>query len=245
MNVEVFADARAVANAAVEGLVEAAARAIDTAGRFLVALPGGSTPRAMCAQLAAPGYADRVEWESVHVFWGDERCVPPSDPASNFAMANEMLLDHVGVRPGHIHRIHGEDDPERAAGDYERLLRRAFSTPEGPPALEAGSRFDLVVLGMGDDGHTASLFPGTPAVREIQRWVIPAEAPVSPRRRVSLTPPLINAAAEKLFLVTGASKADALARVLRGPNDPDTLPAQTIEDARWLVDASAASMLES
>jgi 6-phosphogluconolactonase len=243
--VEVFADPIAVTSAAVEVVVQAAARAIDAAGRFLVALAGGSTPRALYGKLAAPGYADRIEWEAVHVFWGDERCVPPHDPSSNYAMATETLLDHVAVKSGHIHRIRGEDDAETAAGDYERLLRRAFSTPQGPPGLDSGSRFDLVLLGMGEDGHTASLFPATPAVRETHRWVAPVEAPVSPRRRVSLMSPVINAAAEKLFLVTGEAKAATLVRVLRGPNEPDTLPAQAIEDARWFVDAAAASMLET
>jgi 6-phosphogluconolactonase len=244
MSVDVLADPRAVTNAAVEVMVEAAARAIDAAGRFLIALSGGSTPRSLLGQLAAPGYADRIEWEAVHVFWGDERCVPPADPSSNYAMAKEMLLDHVEVKPGHVHRIRGEDDPETAAGDYERLLRRAFITPQGPPGGLTGSRFDLVLLGIGDDGHTASLFPGTPAVRETERWVVPVEAPMAPRRRVSLTSPVINAAAEKLFLVTGEPKAAALARVLQGPTDPDASPAQTIEGARWLVDAAAASMLD-
>ena len=232
-------------NAAVEAVVEAAASAIDAAGRFLVALSGGSTPRAVFRQLAAPGFSDRIEWEAVHVFWGDERCVTPSDPSSNYAMAKEMLLDHVGVKPGHVHRIRGEDEPEAAAGAYERLLRRSFITPEGPPGHETGLRFDLVLLGMGQDGHTASLFPGTSAVGETQRWAVPVESPEVPRRRVSLTPPVINAAAEKLFLVTGEAKAPALAGVLRGPHDPETLPAQTIEDARWFIDEAAASMLGS
>jgi 6-phosphogluconolactonase len=242
--VEVFADPRAVTNAAVEAVVEASVRAIDAAGRFLVVLSGGSTPRAVFQQLAAPGYADRIEWEAVHVFWGDERCVAPTDPSSNYAMAKEILLDHVAVKPGHIHRIRGEDDPESAAGAYERLLRRAFSTPEGSPGHETGSRFDLVLLGMGEDGHTASLFPHTTAVGETHRWAMPVDSPAPPCRRISLTPPVINAAAQRLFLVTGEAKAPALARVLHGPPDPDTLPAQTIADARWLVDVDAASLSE-
>jgi 6-phosphogluconolactonase len=244
MTMEVFSDARAVTAAAVEVVVEAAARAIDAAGRFLIALSGGSTPRDVFQQLAAPGFADRVEWEAVHVFWGDERCVAPTDPSSNYAMAREILLDRVGVKPGHVHRIRGEDNPEAAAGAYERLLRRSFSTPEGPPGHDTGSRFDLVLLGMGPDGHTASLFPHTSAVGETQRWVVPVESPVPPSRRVSLTPPVINAAAQRLFLVTGEGKAAAVAGVLQGPRDPDTLPAQVVEDARWLIDEAAASMLK-
>jgi 6-phosphogluconolactonase len=241
---EIFADPRAATQAAVEVMVEAAGRAIDVADRFLVALSGGSTPRALYGQLAVPGFADRIDWEAVHVFWGDERCVPPNEPSSNYATAKETLLDHVDVKPGHVHRIRGEDDPETAAGDYERLLRRAFSTPEGPPGSGSGSRFDLILLGMGEDGHTASLFPGTAAVGEAQRWVVPVEASIAPRRRVSLTLPLINASAEKVFVVTGESKSPALAAVLQGPHQPDVLPAQGVEGARWLVDEAAASRLD-
>lgn len=241
---EVFTDPRATTQAAVEVVAEAAARAIDVAGRFLLALSGGSTPRALYGQLAVPDLFDRIDWEAVHIFWGDERCVPPSDPSSNYAMAKEALLDHVEVKLGHIHRIRGEDDPEMAAGDYERLLRRAFSTPEGPPGGGPGSRFDLVLLGLGEDGHTASLFPGTAAVGEAQRWAVPVEAPIAPRRRVSLTLPLINVAAAKVFVVTGESKSAALAAVLQGPHDPDVLPAQGVEGARWLVDEAAAARLD-
>jgi 6-phosphogluconolactonase len=241
MSVEVLADPRAVAEAAAERFVDAASRAIDVAGRFLVALSGGSTPRPFFHQLGSPAYLDRVDWEMVHVFWADERCVPPSEPESNYAAAKESLLDQVDVKPGHVHRIRGEDDPETAALEYERLLRRAFTTSEGPPRDEAGARFDLIVLGMGEDGHTASLFPGTPAVSETERWVVPVAAPVPPLRRVSLTPPVLNAAAERVFLVTGEAKAPALARVLGGTEDPVALPASTISGATWLVDEAAST----
>ena len=244
MSTEVFADPRAVAEAAAERFVDAASRAIDAAGRFLVALSGGATPQPFYRQLGSPAYLDRIDWEMVQVFWVDERCVPPSEVESNYAMAKESLLDQVDVRPGHIHRIRGEDDPETAAVEYERLLRRAFTTPEGPPRDEAGARFDLVVLGMGEDGHTASLFPGTAAVSETERWVVPVAAPVPPLRRVSLTSPVLNAAAERLFLVTGEAKAPALARVLEGTEDPAVLPARAIVGATWLVDDAASTSVD-
>lgn len=240
MNVEVRADPRAVAEAASERFVEIAARAIDAAGRFLVAISGGSTPEPFFRKLGSPAFLDRIDWERVHVFWADERCVPPGESESNYAMAKEALLDQVDVRPGHVHRIRGEDDPETAAIEYERLLRRAFGTPEGPPRAESGSRLDLVVLGMGEDGHTASLFPGTPAVGETERWVVPVTAPAPPLRRVSMTPPVLNAAGERLFLVTGEAKAPALARVRQGSEDPAALPVLAIDDAAWLADEAAA-----
>jgi 6-phosphogluconolactonase len=241
--VQVFPDPEFVARAAADAVMEAATRASDRSGRFLVALSGGSTPRALYHHLASPGYSDRMPWDAFHVYWGDERCVPPTDPDSDYRMAKETLLDHVPIPPGRIHRISGEDPPDRAAEDYERLLRRSFGVPEGPAGLEDGARFDLVLLGMGEDGHTASLFPGTGSVNETQRWAIRVEADVSPRNRVSLTVPVLNAAARKLFLVTGVGKAPTLSRVLEGPRDPDLLPAQAIEDAEWFVDAAAASML--
>jgi 6-phosphogluconolactonase len=240
MNVEVLADPRAVAEAASERFVEVAARAIDAAGRFLVAISGGSTPEPFFRKLGSPAYLDRIDWERVQVFWADERCVAPGESESNYAMAKEALLDQVDVRPGHVHRIRGEDDPETAAIEYERLLRRAFGTSEGPPRAESGSRLDLVVLGMGEDGHTASLFPGSPAVGETERWVVPVTAPAPPLRRVSMTPPVLNAAGERLFLVTGESKAPALARVRQGSEDPAVLPALAIDDAAWLADEAAA-----
>jgi 6-phosphogluconolactonase len=239
----VFADPAGVARAAAEFVVEVCTEAVDGTGRFLIALSGGNTPRGLYERLAGPGYAERIPWESVHVFWGDERCVPPSDPKSDYGMAKGVLLDHVAIAQGRIHRIRGEDDPELVAGEYERLLRRTFGAMTGPPPTIPGARIDLALLGMGEDGHTASLFPGAAAVQEVQRWVMPVEAPVDPRRRVSLTPPVLNASAHALFMVTGIGKAPALAAVLEGPSDPLTYPAQTIEDAEWFVDADAASLL--
>jgi len=244
-DVQVLADAASVARVAAETVAEVLSNAAERRGRCSIALSGGSTPRDLYRRLGSIEYVERVPWDALHVFWGDERCVPPVDPDSDYLMAKEAMLDHVPVPAGRIHRIRGEDPPERAAEEYERLLRRSFGEAEGPPPLEDGARFDLVLLGMGEDGHTASLFPGTGAVLETARWVIHVRAQASPRNRVSLTAPVLSAAARKLFLVTGMAKAPTLARVLEGPRDLDAAPAQAIEGAEWLVDAAAASMLSA
>lgn len=246
-NVEVCESPVAVMKAAAEAFVEIAARAVRASGRFSVALSGGSTPKSLYQLLAADPCASRVSWPSVHVFWGDERCVPAEDPRSNYRMAREVLLDRVPLPADNIHRIQGEGDPTAAAGAYERLLRAMFSTPQGPPRLEPGARFDLVLLGMGDNGHTASLFPGLTAVRETERWVVAEYVAEVSMSRVTLTPVVINAAAEVLFLVSGNEKAPMLRRVLQGPHEPELLPAQIVVPRagrlRWLVDAAAAADL--
>jgi len=232
--------------AAAERLVTRAAAAIATSGRFIVALAGGSTPRGLYELLATPRHAPRIDWPRVHVFWGDERCVPPDDPASNYRMTREALLDHVPVLPSNVYRIHGEGLPTAAADAYEDDLRRVFSTPSGRPRETASACFDLVLLGMGDNGHTASLFPGLTAVHESQRWVVAEYISEVSMWRVTLTPPVINAAADVLFLVSGAGKAAMLHRVLEGPRQPDAFPAQAIVPrggATWLVDVAAAADL--
>jgi len=232
--------------AAAERFVGRTSAAIDASGRFVVALAGGSTPKALYELLTTPRYAPRIDWSRVHVFWGDERCVPPDDPASNYGMAREALLDHVPVLGSNVHRIRGEDPPSAAATGYEEELRRMFSTPAGAPLEAPGACFDLVLLGMGDNGHTASLFPGLTAVRERERWVAGEYVPEVSMWRVTLTPPVINAAADAVFLVSGAGKAAMLQRVLEGPRQPDALPAQAIAPragAAWLVDVAAAAEL--
>ena len=246
--VEVFATSDVLMEAAAERFVRFASGAIGVSGRFAVALSGGSTPRRLYTLLATDPYAARVDWPRVHVFWGDERCVPPGNPASNYRMAREALLDHVPVPEAKVYRIHGEDDPTEAAAAYERELRAAFATPEGPPRCAPGSRFDLVLLGMGDDGHAASLFPGTAAVRETTRWVVAHHVAAMSMWRITLTPLVINAAAEVAFLVSGLEKAAILRKVIEGPFGPDKLPAQVVapRDGRlhWLVDATAARHLQ-
>jgi 6-phosphogluconolactonase len=246
-HVERFPTTAALMAGAAERVVSAAAQAIGASGRFAVALAGGSTPKGLYELLASPAYARRVDWSRVHLFWGDERCVPPDDPASNYRLTREALLDHVPIPDADVHRIRAEDAPARAAASYERELRHAFATPAGRPSLTVGRRFDLVLLGMGENGHTASLFPGLGAVREKERWVVGEYVPEMSQWRVTLTPPLLNAARRVAFLVVGAGKAPMLQRVLEGPSEPEALPAQAIVPVDgtldWLVDTEAAARL--
>jgi 6-phosphogluconolactonase len=243
--VAVFADDDSLMRAEGERLVAAARDAIEARGRFLLALAGGSTPRRLYELLSNPPFVDRIDWSRTHVFWGDERCVPPDHTESNYRMVREALLDRVPLPQENIHRIHGEDDPHAAAQAYEEELHGFFGPGEGPPERS----FDEVLLGMGNDGHTASLFPGTPAVTEQRRWVM-AQHIEQPRSmwRITLTPPVINAANDVDFLVTGAAKAQRLREVLEGNGGKETLPAQRIVPKQgslhWMVDAAAGARLE-
>ncbi|HEV2146509.1 MAG TPA: 6-phosphogluconolactonase, partial [Longimicrobiaceae bacterium] len=198
---------------------------------------GGSTPRRAYSLLAQEPLAREVPWEHVHLFWGDERCVPPGHPRSNFRMVRDALLAHVPLPAANAHRVRGELPRERAAGEYERELREAFGG--GVP------RFDLVHLGVGDDGHTASLFPFAPALLERERLAAPAVHEGEPR--VTLTVPVLNAAARVEFLATGAGKAPVVRKVLRGALDPLRLPAQLVRPAAgdpvWILDEPAAAKL--
>lgn len=245
--VEIAAGVDALMATAAERFVALAAAATSTSGRFTVALSGGGTPRRLYALLATSQWASRVSWSRVEVFWGDERCVPATDPASNYRMARESLLDHVPLDAARVRRVRGEDEPEVAASAYERELRAAFATPAGPPRLDSGACFDLVLLGLGADGHTASLFPHSAALHETERWAVAVTASAAPARRVTLTLPVLNAAADVLFLVAGRDKASALARVLEGAREPEALPAQLIcplhGGLHWLVDAEAGASL--
>ena len=237
-----YPDAEAVSRAAAQDLVEVARAAIVARGRFCVALSGGSTPRRMYEILSeAPRWA-RLEWDRVEFFWGDERPVPPDHPDSNFGMARAALLDPLGIDPQRIHRIAGERDAAAAARDYEVDIARVLGArPVDPPP-----RLDLILLGMGDDGHTASLFPYTRALSEAQRWVVANDVPQLSTRRITITFPVIERAPSVLVLVAGEAKARALAEVLEGPPDPERLPSQRLlahEGTTWLVDAAAASLL--
>ena len=237
----VLPSAAALADAAAGRFVAAAGDAIASRGQFIVALSGGSTPRDTYLRLGTEALVSRVMWSRVQVLWGDERCVPPDHVESNYRMARETLLDCVPVPAANVHRVHGEDDPATAAGVYETTLRALFRTP-------AGARIDLVLLGLGEDGHTASLFPGNAAVHEQTRWVMAAHAAAASMWRITLMPAVINAAAEVLFLVSGGAKAGILRRVLEGPRRPEELPAQAIAPSngrvRWCVDAAAAAELQ-
>ena len=239
-SVQVLPDAAGLARAAAEHFIDRASHAVAARGRFAVALSGGSTPRALFTLLATDAFRPRIDWPHVHLFWGDERCVSPDDPQSNYRMTREALLDKVAIPPGNVHRILGEQDPAAAADAYEATLRTFFGG-SGVPV------FDLILLGMGDNGHTASLFPGTWSVRERQRWVAAEYVEVVGMWRITFTPVLLNAAAQVTFLVAGAGKAAMLKRVLEGPYQPDLLPAQVVRptsgELLWLVDAAAAVQL--
>ena len=246
-DLEVLPTAALAAEAAARRFVAAANDAIRARGTFVVALSGGSTPRSMYAHLAAEPDASGVNWSRVQVLWGDERCVPPDHAASNYRMAREALLDHVPIPAANVHRIRGEDDPAEAATVYERVIRDVLRTPLGPPRDAPGARIDLVLLGLGEDGHTASLFPGTAALHDTRCWVRAEHVQRLAMWRITLTPVIINAAAEVAFLVSGVAKAAILQQVLEGPRRPYELPAQLIAPTagrvRWFVDAPAAAAL--
>ena len=245
---EVAPDAEALARLAAHHFRAAAAGAVRRGGRFAVALAGGSTPRALYAELARSAAAPEpaVDWSRARVFWGDERCVPPDHPDSNYRMARETLLDQVAIPRDRIHRMRGEDaDPDRAAALYEAELRAALGASE--EAVPGIPRLDLVLLGLGPDAHTASLFPGSPALEETVRLVAAPFVAKLNARRLTLTPPALNAALRVMFLVSGSGKAAPLRDVLEGEVRPDVHPAQCVRPSSgtvlWLADAAAASLL--
>ncbi len=205
-------------------------RILESQDRCSLALAGGSTPRPVYECLAAE-LPDRDPWSRIDVFFGDERCVPPADPASNYRMAKEALLDHVPVAAPQVHRMEGERaDHDEAARAYEAIL------PD---------RLDLLVLGLGDDGHTASLFPGAVSLAETRRRVVAARAPRPPLDRLTITPPVILDAQLTLMLVAGADKAEALARAVDGPYAPGSTPGQLARAGLWIADPAAAARLEA
>jgi 6-phosphogluconolactonase len=230
--------------AAAERFLQAGARARAEGRDFRVALAGGETPRALYALLADAAHAPRLDWSRVVWCWGDERCVLPEDPASNFRMANEALLERVAVDRARVLRVETEQPPAEAARRYEQRLRGLFDTPQGPPLRTAGRCFDLVLLGLGADGHTASLFPRAPVLEEREAWAVAAPAPAPGPARVTLTVPVIAAASEVLLLVTGAGKKEALQATLFGARDPLRWPLQAIaaqaHNVRVLADTDAA-----
>lgn len=237
-----FADLDALSHAAADEVVALARTAIAERGTCSLALSGGSTPRRLFQLLAARG-AGALPWDRVELWWGDERTVPPDHPDSNYRMAREALIQPLGLPASHVHRIAGElADRDAAALAYERALVAAL----GAPPI-----FDLVLLGMGPDGHTASLFPDSPALDETARWVVanPVTSPLvhGTATRITLTAPAINAARHVRFLIAGADKAPALVQVLEGPRDPKRYPSQLIApaggDVVWFVDAAASASL--
>jgi len=218
-------------------------QAVKQAGTFRLALSGGATPKALYALLAGSAMASRLDWRRVALFFGDERCVPPDHADSNFRMANDTLLRPLNIPQDRVFRMRGEAEPEQAARQYEDSLRKEFDVP-----APAWPRFDLILLGLGDDGHTASLFPGTPALRERQRLIVPNQAPQGTKQRLTFTAPLINQAHAVVFLVSGRSKAPALKAVLEDrAADPERYPAKLIQPDNgrliWFLDHAAAAEL--
>jgi 6-phosphogluconolactonase len=233
---QIYPDAEALSRASAQMFADEAKRAVAAAGRFSVALSGGSTPKRVFELLATPAYRDQVPWDKVHVFWGDERAVPADDPRSNYRMTRLALLDHVPIPKNQVRPIAGDIDPAKSAEQYEATVRVYFGT-ETP-------RFDLILLGLGENGHTASLFPHTPVLHEKTRLVKECYVEEVGMYRITMTVPLLNQGKIDAFLVAGANKASVLKEVREGPRDPERLPAQLIAplpgELRWLVDRAAA-----
>jgi len=238
--IRIFNDLEDLSRAAANLFVEQADQSIAARDRFLVALNGGSTPTRLF-ELLATDYGKRVDWSRVHVFWGDERCVSPDDAGSSYGQARDIWLSHVLIPDANIHRIQGELGPVEAAKDYSLTLREFASPPLRWP------RLDLIYLGMGEDGHTASLFPGSPVDGSEPTMPVTAHYQDRPANRVSLTPVVFNSAHVIVFMATGEKKANTLAEVLSDRYNPAQYPAQRIapNDGRliWLVDEAAASRL--
>lgn len=233
-------DAQELYVRAAEEVAHITGEAICTHGEFTFCLSGGSTPAATY-DLLATRFRLSVDWKEVQFFWGDERCVPPDNAESNYAMANRTMLSKLALRPDQVHRMRGEDPPPAATTAYEDELRKRFGLADGE-----FPRFDLIMLGLGDNRHTASLFPGDPAIHETQRMVVAVEVSAEPPKRLSFTPPVINNAQRVMFLVSGQGKAAAVKDILEGPRDPDKFPAQIVApqgELIWILDKAAASLL--
>ena len=234
------------------GIVDAARGAVAERGVFTIALSGGATPRILFEMLASPEISGEVPWEDFQVFWGDERHVPPENPESNYRMAKEALLDRVPIPGQNVHRIMAElPNANTVAVAYEDELKHAFDLEEStPPGHEpALPRFDLILLGIGEDGHTASLFPHSPALAERKRLVVANPVPKLGMKRITFTLPVINNAERVWFMVTGGSKAQILRDVIEGPFRPDDLPSQCVNptdgELLFLLDATAAVELSA
>lgn len=241
--VRILRDAAAIANRAAEVFVKSTNDAVKSKGNFSVALAGGSTPKALYALLAAEERRGQLPWDKMQLFFGDERHVKPTHPDSNFRMATEAMISKVPLKPEQVYRIKAENpDAEQAAREYEQELRMHFRLADGEPP-----RFDLVLLGMGTEGHTLSLFPGTKALRDNGRLVVSNWVGKLLTERVTLTAPAANGAALAMFMVAGADKSLALKAVLEGPYEPEQLPAQLIDPKNgkllWLVDEAAGGIL--
>jgi 6-phosphogluconolactonase len=238
--IEVLSDLETLSFRAASIFVSASRNSVATRKRFAVAISGGSTPRRLYRVLGSEAYRHQVDWQHVHLFWVDERCVPQEDEASNFKTAFDTFLSRVGLPDKNIHRIKGEEAPDKAARDYEEEIRRFFGGSE-----RLG--FDLIILGMGEDGHTASLFPGSKSLEEKVRLAIPVYLGEPKKGRITLTLPVLNSADQILLLVSGVSKAAVLSEILGDRRKKRGLPAGMIRPAHgnitWLIDQEAAVKL--
>ncbi|MCC6422963.1 MAG: 6-phosphogluconolactonase [Phycisphaerales bacterium] len=234
--INVLADPSAVAQAAAELFVQSSHEAIARQGKFSVALSGGTTPRALYALLAADPFINAVDWSNTFIFFADERCVPPDDPQSNYGMVRETLLNHLQIPSTNIHRMKGEIDPQSAAMEYGKMLKQTFG--------DGG--MDLTLLGMGDDGHTASLFPHTSALAEKSHRCVANFVDKLNTWRLTLSAPFINHSHAVALLVCGPSKAATIQRVMEEPPSPQQFPIQLIQpqsnNLLWLLDVAAAGM---
>ncbi len=239
-NIQIFPGVDELAHAAAALITTAAAESIKARDVFHWVLSGGSTPRTIFFLLNREPYVQKIHWDKVHLWWGDERCVPPVHQDSNYRMAYDAFIKYLPITESHVHRIQAELLPNQAAQAYELLLREIFISNPFPV-------FDLVLLGMGEDGHTASLFPHTSALSETTRWVTENYVPRLDTWRITLTAPVINAARQVAILVSGESKAQTLKLVLQSPYKPEVYPIQMIQlengTKTWLLDAQAASQL--
>ena len=242
MHIAIHPDLDTISQQAAAYIVRIASEAIVTRGRFTIALSGGNTPKKLYGLLATEPYSKQIDWQLVDIFWSDERCVPPDNPESNYYMAQEVMLRHVSIPVTQVHRMPA-DRPDRDAASlaYTQDMQRVFGTNRVPD-------FDLIQLGMGPEGHTASLFPHQPSLRETQRLVMPVSVPKPPPDRLTFTPPILNAAHHILFLATGADKVDALHAVIEGPTNPEEYPAQIVQppngEVTWMVDSAIAQKIQ-
>src|SRR2546430_413642 len=238
MHIAIYPDIHALSLQAAQYTVRIARESVADRGRFTIALAGGTTTGELYGLLGSEPFRSQIDWQLVHIFWGDERCVPPDSPDSNFYQAQEVLLNKIAIPVSHIHRMPADlFDHDAASLAYTVEMQHAFRT-SGTPS------FDLIHLGMGPEGHTASLFPHQASLHEKQRLVIPVSVPKPPPDRLTFTPPLLNAARNVLFLVTGSEKADALQAVLEGEYQPEEYPAQIVRPTNgevvWMLDKNVA-----
>lgn len=239
MELHKYKDAEALSEAVAGWIADIITDTLQQHPRFTIALSGGSTPERLHKLLAASPCKEKIDWSKLHIFWGDERAVPFQDSRNNAKMAYDTLLNFVPVPAAQIHVMRTDISPEQSAIEYEKILHQYFG--------ETGPSFDLVLLGMGDDGHTLSLFPGTAVVHEEKAWVTSFFLKAQDMHRITLTRPIVNRAARIAFLTTGAKKAHALKEVLKGEYNPDLYPSQTIMpqagELHWFVDDAAAADL--